>query len=61
MIVNLELSLYFRGDGSCFTNCQHAEFLLCGSDVHFGLCVMEKKVNFFNQRVVMQEPRQSEL
>lgn len=48
MIANQDLSLHFRGDGSCFTNYQHYEFLLCCSDGHLGLRVMGKKVNFFN-------------
>lgn len=62
MIADQDLFLHSREDGSCFTNYQHCEFLLCGSDGHFGLCVMEKKVNFFNyQIVVMWDSSQAEL
>lgn len=50
MIVDLELFLHSRRVGSSSTNCQHSEFLLCGSDSHLGLCVMGKKVNFFHQQ-----------
>lgn len=49
MTVNLELSLHSRGDGFCSANSQPSEFLLCGSDGHLVLHVMEKEVNFFNQ------------
>lgn len=49
MIANLELTLHSRKDGACSANSQHSEFLLCGCDDYLGLCVMEKKVNFFNQ------------
>lgn len=49
MMANLELSLHSRKDGACSTNSQYSEFLLCGCDGHLGRCVMEKKVNSFNQ------------